>query len=97
LDPLARNQIKQNNIILIILYTLRKLNTLENEHIHSFSREWWQRATSLKNERVCSFPREEGGGGDGKEQLPLFSREKGGDKEQPASKTSIHARFGEGK
>jgi len=30
----------------------------ENECMCSFSREWWQRATSLENERVCLFSRE---------------------------------------
>ena len=38
---------------------------------------WWQRTTALENKRVHLFSREKGDGG----------------KEQPASKTSIHARF----
>ena len=38
---------------------------------------WWQRTTALENKCMCLFSREKGGGG----------------KEQPASKTSIHARF----
>jgi len=56
-DPLLEDKIEKY-IIDNGIY-IKKINTLENECMCSFSREWWQRTTNLENEHTRSFLREE--------------------------------------